>query len=455
MNSIFSAGAAQVPITPPVGTSLAGYFHDRVAKRVRDDLFARALVMEHNGECIALVSCDLVWVPREQVQKVKTEVEGQIGIPASRVLIAATHTHTGPVLNAFNMPVNQQWLATLAERLTQAICTAFERRRPAEIRVGCGQETQLSFNRLMRLADGTQVFGTGGSTNEVGAGETQRQVVGPAGPIDPEVVVARIVDRDGITIAFVVNFALHVDVIGGATADLISADWPGEMAQALNDIYGDDTVTLFLNGPCGDINHVDYLGLSGAIQDLGREEKAQQLGRALAGIAMNVGEKAPAISVQPLTTVLEKLTIPYLSPDEVEAALDTLQGVLEREGAGAREYVNSMAKRDDLWGETATVPVQSLRIGDLAIVGVPCEYFVSWGLAIKQWSPAPFTMVAELANGWFGYVATWEAIQRGGYGALPLWSRQLAAEAGQRMADCAFVQLQRLWDSEGTGHKPM
>jgi len=160
---------------------------------------------------------------------------------------------------------------------------------------------------------------------------------------------------------------------------------------------------------------------------------------------MNVGEKAPAAAVAPIAGIRETVNVPYLSPQEVATAVKELEEMLAAESAGARQYVKEMVARDDLWGHDAILPVQSLRIGELAIVGVPCEYFVSWGLDIKKWSPAPFTILAELANGWFGYVPTWQAALRGGYGAMPIWSRRLAPEAGQLLADCAFVQLQRLW----------
>ena len=48
--------------------------------------------------------------------------------------------------------------------------------------------------------------------------------------------------------------------------------------------------------------------------------------------------------------------------------------------------------------------VQALRIGDLYVAGLPGEVFVRWGLEIKHWGPGRHTLVAELANGWFGPV---------------------------------------------------
>ena len=43
------AGAAAVKITPPKGAPMAGYYYNRAADGVHDDLFAKALVLESEG----------------------------------------------------------------------------------------------------------------------------------------------------------------------------------------------------------------------------------------------------------------------------------------------------------------------------------------------------------------------------------------------------------------------
>ena len=53
-------GAAAVVITPPVGTPMAGYYYDRAAEGVHDDLFAKAVVLESGGAKAALVALDLI-----------------------------------------------------------------------------------------------------------------------------------------------------------------------------------------------------------------------------------------------------------------------------------------------------------------------------------------------------------------------------------------------------------
>jgi len=56
-------GVATVKITPPLGTPMAGYYSDRGAEKVHDDLLAKALVLEKDGSKIAIISCDLQRLP--------------------------------------------------------------------------------------------------------------------------------------------------------------------------------------------------------------------------------------------------------------------------------------------------------------------------------------------------------------------------------------------------------
>lgn len=79
-------------------------------------------------------------------------------------------------------------------------------------------------------------------------------------------------------------------------------------------------------------------------------------------------------------------------------------------------------------------------------VGLPGEVFVRWGLEIKHWSPARFTFVAGLSNGWLGYIPTTDQAHRGAYGAKPILSRQLVADGGRQVTDTAQIIMCKLWE---------
>ena len=66
-------------------------------------------------------------------------------------------------------------------------------------------------------------------------------------------------------------------------------------------------------------------------------------------------------------------------------------------------------------GESRKTWIQAIRIGDIAIVGVPAEFFTTLGQEIKRQSPFRHTMVFELANDYIGYVPDRAGYDRGGY----------------------------------------
>ena len=92
------AGCARRVITPPIGTPLAGYFHDRFGTRVRDDLHASAVVLEVDGTRLAIVACDLITPSATITEAAREQIAADTGIPPQHVMICATHTHTGPAI---------------------------------------------------------------------------------------------------------------------------------------------------------------------------------------------------------------------------------------------------------------------------------------------------------------------------------------------------------------------
>jgi hypothetical protein len=93
----FRAGAAEVVITPPVGTFLDGYgarTHGSVG--VHDDLHARAVVFDDGATQAAIVACDLIGIDRRLAAAVRQIVFEATGIPREHIMVSATHTHGGP-----------------------------------------------------------------------------------------------------------------------------------------------------------------------------------------------------------------------------------------------------------------------------------------------------------------------------------------------------------------------
>jgi len=434
--AVFEVGRAQVRITPPLGVSLAGYFHDRRARTLRDDLFAHAVVIGCGDERVALVSCDLATMTREVSDAAKTRIQNEVDIPADHVLVCATHTHTGPEVRRNGVvPVNAEWLEALPERIAEVVIAAARAPQPATLRLGTCRVEGYSWNRLFRLKDGTEMFGKSRNPDAV---------IQEAGPVDAEMLTLSAVSEDGRLLAVLVNFPLHPDVIGGGRADFVSADWPGIMCSTLQKVYGEDAVALFLQGAAGDINHVPHEPTHLPVSGPGR---AGLIGRGLAGAAMTALERAEPMTDARIGAMVRHLDIPYYTRDaELAAEVDAIRRKNER-----TPFEQYLLERFDSWpfdGKTADVPVQTLRIGSAGIVGLPAEIFTAIGLEIKRFSPVAGTLIVELANDRVStYIPTGDQARRGAYGAKPILSRWLDADAARRITDASIAMLWELFET--------
>lgn len=85
--------------------------------------------------------------------------------------------------------------------------------------------------------------------------------------------------------------------------------------------------------------------------------------------------------------------------------------------------------------------IQALRIGDAALVLIPAELFVEFGLDLKRRSPFKPTYVISMANGSHGYVPTEHAFQRGGYEVRTGPVSLLTPKAGDQIVTAALDLL--------------
>ena len=435
MSETMLAGAAETVITPPIGTALAGYFEPRISEGVIYDLMAKAVIAGEGTDAVGIIACDLIGIPAEIVAEARGQIEAATGIPGGRILICGTHTHTGPETRSKGrlIPINPEYIAALPGLIADAAIRAAGNRRECVLDIGTDREEGLAFNRRFRMRDGAEQFGPGPDLDDL---------AGVAGPTDPELGVLTFAVEGEDPFAVIVNYSLHIDVTSG---NRISADYPAVITETIRSTYGPDTIVLFVNGACGNINHVPYMmerawPLSGVA-------KSRQIGRALGGKALCIAEKALPSVDQSVDCVQEVLDVPFHPWDDV----------VEKRLADAKskEMPNFFEKTLIEWADdynpvgSRPVETQVVRLGDAVFCSAPGELFVEWGLEMKKWSPHPYTFIAELANDSVGYIPTWEAFRRGGYEATPIVSVRLTQALGQMVTDANFRSCQELWRRRG------
>jgi neutral ceramidase len=440
MQSRLLAGAYEIDITPPVGIDLAGYFNVRKADNILDNLYAKSTVLKVDDTEVAITSCDLCVIPRELVLRIRELASGWSGIPKDNIMVSATHTHTGPVTAGLLAgEVDSGYVDLLTRKVATSIFMAKKNLREAIIKVGRGKEDSIVFNRRYLMKDGTVV------TNP---SKLNPDIVKPAGPVDPELLTVLVESTEGDPIALIVNYANHIDTIGGTG---ISSDYPGVMARILKRFLGDIPV-LFLNGAEGDINHID-------INDptpQGGYGEAERIGKILAGAVIKVLSKMDSIRERlKIKTSLLKIPLRKPSKEDIERAKRLLSEVAESKSKELtafdlakgsieieRVYAKEILLLSQLDRDLEELELQSISLGDLALVGIPGEPFVEIGLAIKEKSPFRYTGIVSLANGYSGYIPTEKAFDEGGYETRLARSSKLYKGAGEEIVKEVINLLQ-------------
>jgi neutral ceramidase len=431
-------GSAAVVITPQLGTPLAGYYNTRISDGVHDDLYAKALVLECGDTRAAMVCCDLITMPPNVAAEARRLIEKETGLKADQVMISATHTHTGPILpgrtarETADGPGGElaaEYVQQLPARIAASVKQAVEKLAPATASAAIGREQNLSFNRRFFMKDGTVGWNPG---------KLNPKIERPAGPIDPAVSVVYFESTDGVPLLSYVNFSMHPDTVGGLQ---VSADYAATLCNTLSRIKGDSMITLFTNGTCGDINHVD---VSSKDPQKGFDE-ARRIGTILAGEVIKTYARLKRFDADAIRFKREvvKLDLPKSTPEELQKARQTAVK-FGKEAPNFLERVNAfkiidVAARE---GKPWEVEVQVIALGDdVAWVALPGEIFVELGLAIKQASPFKTTIIAELANGAIGYIPTQKAFEQGNYEPL---SARCAPGSGELLAETAIKLLNEI-----------
>ncbi|MDF2671392.1 MAG: Neutral ceramidase [Paenibacillus sp.] len=397
-------GMSEVVITPPLGSSIPGYLDERKSTHIIDELYAKAIVADTGDGLLAMVVVDALYLRQIEVERIRERIQLFVPITADRIMISATHTHTGPpIRHGFDDSLNQSYLDYMVDRTADAVIQAYVQRQPARIGSGRGYEPDIAFNRRFFMKDGSVQTNPGCQNPEIDR---------PTGPTDPEVLVVRIDDEAGQPIGVITNFACHTDTVGGLGT---SADFPGELSRSLKESLGSQVISLFVLGACGNINHVDVTKPRTSIQ----KKHYIKMGRILAGEVLKVREKiTPAeANVDMQQAALQTFfPIEYRRPTP-EASEQARQLIASGASAGRdRFFAEQLLLVNDNPQHIAEIEVQAFRLGELAIVGLPGEIFVEFGLKLKADSPFPYTMVNTLCNSsTIGYVCTKEAYEQGGY----------------------------------------
>ena len=453
------AGAATVDITPhELPLNLPGGFNANPADRVHDPLHARALVFAGGSVTVAVAVVDNLGVARETADDARALVAQRCGIVPTNVMVVSTHTHSAPSSNSAGGPAPEAaYRKLLVEGIAEAIVRAHAALRPAAVGWGTRPLPGEVFNRRWFLKPGKMPPNPFGRMDQVKMNpDTSPDVLDhPAGPTDPDITILDVQEAKGRKpLALLASYSLHY--VGGVPRGEVSADYYGEVCRLLPTRVrgGPEFVALMANGTSGDINNIPF-GVTRPPREPYEQIRlvAGRVADAVWFAWKDIAERRTDVS---LGMVRRELTLRMRrpTPEQMAAARAVLAVTDEAERAKLPRLADIYARR--VLGlaeapETVTVPLQVLRIGDLAICAIPFETFAEIGLDLKRRSPFARTMVLGLANGSNGYLPTPEQHKLGGYETWMGTSR-VQEDASVLITDRLLAMLAEL-KTEGERHE--
>ena len=412
------AGAAVVDITPTeFPQNMPGGFAGNMATKAHDPLHARALVLDDGTTKLALVVVDNLGLGPDLLDEAKSIAAGSTGLSVENMLVSSTHTHTGPSWGPKNGSNRQQLVTGIAE----SIVKAFGGLQPAAIGASSHPLPDEVFNRRWYLKQGKMPLNPFGKLDSVKMNPANDPNVldHPAGPTDPDISVISVQTLKKKPLALYANYSLHY--VGGLPKGEMSADYFGEFARVAPSRFGADEtfVAMMSNGTSGDINNIPFNVIRPPREPFEQIRIVAQKAADTAWFAFRKIEKHRTdVS---LGMVQRKVDLVYRRPSEEQVAEASQivalkdKDALEKLPLLAQNYARNVIAAANRPEEKLTVQIQAIRIGDLAVCGVPFETFVQTGLELKKRSPFPQTIVVGLANGRHGYLPTPEQHKLGGY----------------------------------------
>lgn len=381
-----TAGAATVVVDVPAGTPMSGYAA-RVSGStgVHDPLTVRALVVDDVG----LVVVDCVALRKTTCGELRSNRPAGL----TNVVVAVTHTHSGPCLTPAG-------LGTFAPAVLRAVEAAFVEAL-----------TQARRGRV-------PVTVRYGSRRGVGVGRNRRH---QDRAIDPPVQILAFDAAHG-TVATLVTYPMH-PVVLNASNTLVSADYVAPLRDAVEAALP-GSVCLFAQGCAGDVNddlHSAEGDFSAAPAPGRTFADAAEKGAIVAAAALDAlaGATVLAPSRTSICTKAVPLDIAPLDPVQVAADRVTwseLASTLPPERSALYEAWSNWASH---WLENPPdaehwlARVGLITVGGLPIVTLPGEPFLAVADLVRD--ALGDALVLGYCDGVSGYLPTSDEYAFGGY----------------------------------------
>jgi neutral ceramidase len=390
----WKAGVATVVITPEQPMWMAGYAsRNKPSEGKVHDLYAKALALEDAaGTRLVIVTADLIGFPRDFRDRMVKQVAERYKLPASGLLLNASHTHSGPELRAWRatqtwdlapeqIELSRRYNEKLLGKLVQLVGDALEDLAPAQLayvhaRAGFAMNRRLLTDKGYTIAPNSE------------------------GPVDHDVPVLQVSLPEGKTRVLLFGYACHNTTLSDYE---FCGDYAGFAQEYVEETHPGATA-MFVSGCGGDQNPTPRRTL----------DWARQHGRALANAVEAALVAKPRTLRGPLGLAVDEVALELAPPNREE-----LKQQVQSTDAYAKRHAEELLLELERTGRTdSTYPylVQVVKFGnDLTLIGLAGEVVVDYSLRLKAELAGAPVWVAGYTNDVFGYVPSKRVLEEGGY----------------------------------------
>ena len=419
--SQLKVGFCRLDVTPPLGIRLMGNNNIRRAENILDALEISVMALECGETKVLLVSMDALY-PYEHAY-IRQTLSEKFGIPQEAIFVHGTHIHTGPMIDRhFGSPESPVAAAAVAlqtpdldkdiekivsytkfflNKVVDAADYALRDLTNTKLGYAVSQAPGIAFIRRFRMKDGSIATNPGMGNPDIAE---------PLAEVDERVNVLRFDREDGQTYVLC-NFGCHPDTTNRLN---ITADWPGIFRHTLEKTL-DNVKCIFFTGAQGDVNHLDVKHGLECGWDGYDYRNAIHLGHVVAGAVLQVFHKVHYVEADSLRFIQEDIQIPTNrgTPDQLPEAhrimdIYTKYGAKALPLSGSARAANIAEARRIVQLENGPdyydVRLSAVAIGNIAMIGLPCEPFTALGVALKQAPGWDLVLPCCLTNGHWGYV---------------------------------------------------
>lgn len=465
------AGWAFTDITPKKPTALRGQFYDRFSTSVKDPLTATVIAIGSENDFSILISCDICTVEKHIRDLLKQKIQDLLpGFDTNRIMVSATHIHTGPYLSrekdligglSLRWPEHYKDIITpeeyarfFTDQIAKAAYDAVFAMKPAGISPKLAYAVAAHNRRTIYDDSSAKMYGNTDSVS----------YMGPEGPEDHGIELLYVFDDKNKLTGVIINAAVPAQVL--ENRHYITADLWGAVRRLVESQLGKDVLVLALCGAAGDQAPRDIIRRARNTYEPASEEWMEEIAQRIMFAVMSKYENAKESiekeieyihEVKELMLPIRKIELSDYQKHKNTADLlikkyDLKNSYLDKTKISSADlealYISESIAA--LYERRHADPFYSMyshfiRIGDIAITSNPFELFTEYGLIIKARSKAKQTFVAQLTDDTARYLPTEKGQKGGGYSGFAA-SGIVGPDGGRLLVEYCVKYINGLWE---------